>query len=113
MSFGKANKRSDKENFYEEQEDYYEEQEGLSAISIGIAWGSRVLAFSLEFALLVAFGYMIDERFGFKPWALLVCAAIGVCSFVSGIVLTAKRMERIEARAKNASGVAKTEETIK
>jgi len=106
VSFVKANKRSD-------QEDYYEEQEGLSPISIGIAWGSRVLAFSLEFALLVAFGRIIDERFGVKPWALLICAAIGLCSFASGIVLTAKRMERIEARAKNANGVSKTEETIK
>ena len=88
---------------------FYEEQEGISPISIGIAWGSRILAFSLEFALLVIFGEIVDERFGFKPWGLLVGAAIGVCSFVSGIVLTAKRMERLEARAKSVGEVSNLE----
>lgn len=79
--------------------DYYEEQEGVSPISIGIAWASRILAFSLEFALLVVFGGIIDAQFGVKPWGLLVGAAIGACSFVAGIAQTAKRFERIEARA--------------
>jgi len=93
MGFLKIVKRSD-------NDELYEEQEGLSPISIGVAWGSRILAFSLEFALLVIFGRIVDERLGTEPFGLTVGVAIGVCSFVSGIMLTVKRMERIEKRAK-------------
>ena len=89
----RVNRNSRPENVEERDPD-----DELSPVAVGYAWASRISTYSLELVILTLFGYWIDARYGTKPWLMLAGIAIGVYAFVSGLVVTAKRLQSPEER---------------
>ena len=78
--------------------DDVEEEEELSSIVVGYVWVARITAFSVEFAVLVWFGWFLDKTYSWSPWGILVGALIGTLAFIGGLFATIKRLEDEEVR---------------
>lgn len=72
--------------------------EELSSIVVGYVWVARITAFSVEFAVLVWFGWFLDKTYSWSPWGILVGALIGTLAFIGGLFATIKRLEDEEVR---------------
>lgn len=72
------------------------DQDSRSAVSVGVAWGTRVTAVALEFAVPGALGYALDRWLGTAPGFTLGGAILGLAMGMYHVLRLPAEMARIE-----------------
>lgn len=71
-----------------------------SPISVAAQWASIATTISLEMALPATFGYWLDNRWGTKPWLVIIGAILGLITGLAHLLKLVKTQAEKEKKRK-------------